>query len=243
MSSRCPGAPGVRPEPDVLHPGARGGGKESWRAKSAFGAHVPSSPPGGYSPSVSHSSGQAAVGPGRQGRRYNLSAMYPEPRPTVTPRIRHCIHSAAPAGRSPLVPWPKLIWSTATYLFCRRCSNGGQGSAHVAAGQSAGDCCRAHRLLFADRGSNLAVKQGKRGKCAGQGHRVEPPGGIEPPTFSLPWRFHLPLASKDLSGSTFHLQFSRLEGSVSASESMAVVTTDSPHLGLACHHGCPAQAR
>jgi hypothetical protein len=42
------------------------------------------------------------------------------------------------------------------------------------------------RLLFDDRGSNLAVKQGKRGKFAGQGPCVEPPGGIEPPTFSLP---------------------------------------------------------
>jgi hypothetical protein len=32
----------------------------------------------------------------------------------------------------------KLIWSTATYLFCRRCSNGGQRGARVAAGQSTG---------------------------------------------------------------------------------------------------------
>ena len=80
----------------------------------------------------------------------------------------------------------KLIWSTATYLFCRRCSNGGQGSIHVAAGQSTDDRCRVDRLLFDDRGSNLAVKPGKKGKFAGQGSCVEPPGGIEPPTFSLP---------------------------------------------------------
>jgi hypothetical protein len=64
--------------------------------------------------------------------------------------------------------------------------HGGSGGAHVAAGQSTGDCCRAGLLLFGDRSNNLAVKQGKRGKFAGQGPCVEPPGGIEPPTFSLP---------------------------------------------------------
>jgi hypothetical protein len=36
------------------------------------------------------------------------------------------------------------------------------------------------------------------GKFAGQGPCVEPPGGIEPPTFSLPWRLGPPLASNSL---------------------------------------------
>jgi hypothetical protein len=66
--------------------------------------------------------GAAAAGPGRQGRRHNLSAMCPEPGRRSRPVSGTALPAAAQAGRSSLGPGPKLIWSTATYLFCRRCS-------------------------------------------------------------------------------------------------------------------------
>jgi hypothetical protein len=65
------------------------------------------------------------------------------PRCAQTPANGHATHPALhPFGGAsgPVLSRvvAKLIWSTATYLFCRRCSNGGQRGAHVAAGQSTG---------------------------------------------------------------------------------------------------------
>ena len=90
------------------------------------------------------------------------------------PRIQHRIHAAAQAGRSPLVRG-QLIWSTGTYLFCGPCSYGDQALAHVAARQSAGDCCRADLLLFRDRGELPRRETGQECKSAGQRPCVEPP--------------------------------------------------------------------
>jgi hypothetical protein len=93
--------------------------------------------------------------------KYNRSAMIQSP----VGRSRHAFRLYPCRGASGLIlsrAVAKLIWSTATYLFCRRCCNRGQGGARVAAGQSAGECCRADLLLFGDRGNHLAVKPAKR---------------------------------------------------------------------------------
>jgi hypothetical protein len=111
----------------------------------------------------------------------------PSPGSTITLRIRYCIHAAAQAGRSSLMPLTKLICSTATYLFCRCCSNGGPGSAYIAAGQSTGDRRRADLVLFGDHSNNLTVKQGKRDKLAGPGPVSSPLAGSN----RLPSPYHL----------------------------------------------------
>jgi hypothetical protein len=122
----------AHPELADLRPIYPAANKSSRHSYSAFGAHAPLSPPGGYSPSVSSSWGH-------QGRKVQL-----DPRGCAQsrgwrprPRIHHCMHAAAQTG--PIPSRGKLIWSTGTYPVCGRCSYGDQGpSPNVAARQGEG---------------------------------------------------------------------------------------------------------
>jgi len=118
---------------------------------------------------VSHlavgNAGPIAPGPGRQGRKVHLAPrdVPRTPGRRSRPRIRHCLHAARKRGRSPLIPWPKLIWSTSTYLSYGRCSYGDQPALtlqHVRARATA----TGQIFSLAATGSNHPVANRQRGQ-------------------------------------------------------------------------------
>jgi hypothetical protein len=131
--------------------------------------------------------GAAAAGPRRQCRKYNFV-------PTMCPESRSAITATHPSAASmwrrkrgsiPLIAG-KLIWSTRTLI----CSADAVATAtmmsptsrHVGAqGTATGQI-----FPLAATGQITPSQNGKQGKIPGQRDYMEPPGGIEPPIFSLP---------------------------------------------------------